>query len=266
MHTVLDGEATAGRSPGARSSPGRRSCGPRRIRRPPPPVRRALARAAGLSARRASSPPVMAGVSQRTAGDEFRQPFAPAGVIAIRFQGRPGRPGKSANANFRSNEMSQEKSGSKRKIWIGGAIAAAAVVLAISSGIDFPPGSKDTAGTIVPAQRYRAAPTGKCGRREAGRARQGTSTTAREWSPDATTSGQATRSEPGPEPRSELRARPPRSESGPEPGQNQGLNQRSESGLNRGSESGPEPGSATQGLNQGQNQPRPTDHQGQNQA
>ena len=53
--------------------------------------------------------------------------------------------------------MSEQKSGSgKRKIWIGGGIAAVAVVLAMSSGIDFPPGSKDTAGTIVPAQRYRA--------------------------------------------------------------------------------------------------------------
>ena len=54
--------------------------------------------------------------------------------------------------------MSEEKSGSfgKRKIWIGGGIAAAAVILAVSSGVDFPPGSKDTVGTIVPAVRYRA--------------------------------------------------------------------------------------------------------------
>ena len=52
--------------------------------------------------------------------------------------------------------MSEQKSGSKRKIWIGGAIAAAAVVLVMSSGIDFPPGTKDTSGTIVPATRYKA--------------------------------------------------------------------------------------------------------------
>jgi hypothetical protein len=54
--------------------------------------------------------------------------------------------------------MSEDKNGSfgKRKIWIGGAIAAAAVILVVSSGVDFPPGSKDTVGTIVPAQRFRA--------------------------------------------------------------------------------------------------------------
>ena len=51
------------------------------------------------------------------------------------------------------------KSGSflgKRKVWIGGGLAAAAVIFAMSSGIDFPPNGKDTSGTIVPAQRYRA--------------------------------------------------------------------------------------------------------------
>ena len=97
----------------------------------------------------------------------FRQPFARPRVIGQDFREAPdSSPGISAGVprfsqqgpNFRSNDMSEEKSGSfgKRKIWIGGAIAAAAVVLAVSSGIDFPPGSKDTAGTIVPAQRYRA--------------------------------------------------------------------------------------------------------------
>ena len=52
-----------------------------------------------------------------------------------------------------------EKSGSflgNRKVWIGGGVAAAAVIFAMSSGIDFPLGGKDTAGTIVPAERYRA--------------------------------------------------------------------------------------------------------------
>ena len=54
--------------------------------------------------------------------------------------------------------MSEDKNGSfgKRKFWIGGGIAAAAVILAVSSGIDFPPSGKDTVGTIVPAQRFRA--------------------------------------------------------------------------------------------------------------
>ncbi len=50
--------------------------------------------------------------------------------------------------------MNEKTSGSgKRKILIGGGIAAA-VAVAISTGL-FPPGT-DTAGTIVPAERYRA--------------------------------------------------------------------------------------------------------------
>ena len=54
--------------------------------------------------------------------------------------------------------MSEQKNGSfgKRKVWIGGGIAAAAVIVAVSSGVDFPPSGKDTVGTIVPAQRFRA--------------------------------------------------------------------------------------------------------------
>ena len=44
-----------------------------------------------------------------------------------------------------------------RKIWIGGSVAAAAVVVAVSAGL-FPPNASDTAGTIVPAQRYQATP------------------------------------------------------------------------------------------------------------
>ena len=119
----------------------------------------------------------MAAVSQRSAAeDDFRQPFAPGRCNWTRFQGCPGfKPGDNGQGslgdspqgpNFRSDEMIEQKSGSfgKRKIWIGGAIAAAAVVLVMSSGIDFPPGSKDTAGTIVPATALsRSADTGDDG-------------------------------------------------------------------------------------------------------
>ncbi len=55
--------------------------------------------------------------------------------------------------------MSEQKSGSaKRKvIWVGGGVAALAVILVASSGIDFPPGgTTTTSGAIVPAQRFRA--------------------------------------------------------------------------------------------------------------
>jgi len=52
--------------------------------------------------------------------------------------------------------MSEQKIGSKRKVWIGVSIAVAAVVVA-SQYVDFPPSGKDVSGTIVPAQRYQAA-------------------------------------------------------------------------------------------------------------
>ncbi|NDP42770.1 MAG: hypothetical protein GZ089_08660, partial [Aromatoleum sp.] len=78
-------------------------------------------------------------------------------------------PGKAATVHrvsqrdphFRGKDMSEQQSGSfgNRKVWIGAGIAAAAAVLAVSFGIDFPPGGTDTAGTIVPAQRYRAPQT-----------------------------------------------------------------------------------------------------------
>ena len=56
--------------------------------------------------------------------------------------------------------MSEAKSGSSgtRRIWIGGAIAAAAVIL-VMQYVDLPP-SKDMTGTIVPAQRFRAPQSG----------------------------------------------------------------------------------------------------------
>jgi len=57
----------------------------------------------------------------------------------------------------RGDDMSERKIGilGKRKVWIGTAVAAAAVVLALQY-VDWPPGGKDVTGTIVPAQRYRA--------------------------------------------------------------------------------------------------------------
>jgi hypothetical protein len=53
--------------------------------------------------------------------------------------------------NERNNGMSVN-----RKIMIGGGLAIAAAAVAVSLGV-FPPNSSETAGTIVPAQRYRAA-------------------------------------------------------------------------------------------------------------
>jgi len=56
---------------------------------------------------------------------------------------------------LRGDNMSERKIGSP-KVWIGAAAATAAVVLALQY-VDFPPKSGDGSGTIVPAQRYRAA-------------------------------------------------------------------------------------------------------------
>jgi len=51
--------------------------------------------------------------------------------------------------------MVEQSSGfGKRKLWIGGGIAAVAALLAVSYVSNFPPGAQNAMGTIVPAQRY----------------------------------------------------------------------------------------------------------------
>jgi hypothetical protein len=84
------------------------------------------------------------------------------------FHGNPGHfPGTSATVHpishrgphFRGEKnMSEQNTSSfgNRKIWIGAGIAAAAVIVAVSTGV-LPPSGKDTTGTIVPAQRYQGA-------------------------------------------------------------------------------------------------------------
>src|ERR1700682_1099649 len=109
---------------------------------------------------------VMARVRRRPApADDSAQLFVQSRVISqSSMEAREASPGRSTvhrvsprGTYIREQSMS-EKSGSfgKRKVWIGGGIAAVAAVLAISFGIDFPPGVKDIVGTIVPAQRYLA--------------------------------------------------------------------------------------------------------------
>ncbi len=111
---------------------------------------------------------VMARVPQPGSGQSrLRQLFNRPGVIGLRSNEAPGSSqGTSPRVHrvspqgphFRSENMSEDKNGffGKRKVWIGGGIAAAAVILAVSSGVEFPPFNKDTVGTIVPAQRFRA--------------------------------------------------------------------------------------------------------------
>ena len=57
---------------------------------------------------------------------------------------------------WKMNEQNSSPS-RKRNVLIGGAIAIAAALVALSYTIDFPPGAQNTVGTIVPAQRFRAA-------------------------------------------------------------------------------------------------------------
>jgi hypothetical protein len=54
---------------------------------------------------------------------------------------------------FKGESMNGQQ---KRNVWIGGGVAAVAAVLLVSFGMNVPPRSSDTAGTIAPAQRYRA--------------------------------------------------------------------------------------------------------------
>jgi anti-sigma factor RsiW len=108
---------------------------------------------------------VMARLPEHSAPVEgMRQLFGPSRVIGEDSMNAPGtRPGKSATGrgmsqpgpHYRGENMSEQKSGSNRKILIGAGIAAAAVIVAFSTGM-FPPSATNTSGTIVPAQRYRA--------------------------------------------------------------------------------------------------------------
>jgi len=97
-------------------------------------------------------------------GGRIRQLFSRSRVIGADSLKAPvTNPGTSATVHairgphLRGDRMSEQDKGSfgNRKIWIGAGVAAAAVIVTVFSGVHFPPGS-DTAGTIVPAQRYRA--------------------------------------------------------------------------------------------------------------
>ena len=164
MHAVLDGEAT----------PDERRTLEERLSRD------ATARAEydelrhlfdGLRAVAQPFPPegllaaVMEGAPQPRAGRHRHQLFSPSGVFEANLKKARGRgPGEGATihrvfqpwAFLRGDEMNEQNSGfsGKRKLIVGSGIAAAAVIVALSTGL-FPP-SKDTAGTIVPAERYRA--------------------------------------------------------------------------------------------------------------
>ena len=66
--------------------------------------------------------------------------------------------GRSPRSGFsnRGKERSMNPNRSRRSIWIGGGVAVAAVVAVAFFTIGYPPDGRNSAGTVAPAQRYRA--------------------------------------------------------------------------------------------------------------
>ena len=109
---------------------------------------------------------VLADARKPGSGGDSSQPFRASRVFepnSKKSQGRPAGQGETVYqaskpwALSRGDRMNQQKIGfsGKRKLLVGGGIAAAAIIVALSTGV-FPPGGNDIAGTIVPAERYRA--------------------------------------------------------------------------------------------------------------
>src|SRR5215469_3451541 len=169
MHAVLDGEATAGERRALErelaADPAARARfdelrelfdGLERIPKAYPPE--------GLVAW------VMANVNIRQTGasrGRFDQLFGWSRIIGLTAKEDRGiSPGKWATVPsdnehgpiFRGEHMSEKMSGSisKRKVLIGAGIAVAAAVVTTSFLLDSSTTGKESVGTIVPAQRYRA--------------------------------------------------------------------------------------------------------------
>ncbi len=166
MHTVLDGEAT----PGETQEFERLLAADPASRVRFDELKRLFD---GLAAVPKAYPPeglvasVMAALPQQPRRrSRLAQLFQPWGVIrATSKEARVANPGMSATVQrvsepgplFRGAYMNEQKSGSfgKRKVWIGVAAAVAAIAVG-SQFVNYPPKGQDAAGTIVPAQRYRA--------------------------------------------------------------------------------------------------------------
>jgi anti-sigma factor RsiW len=109
---------------------------------------------------------VLASVPQRPVpADDSAQLFVQSRVISqSSMEAREASPGRSTvhrasprGTYIREQSMSEQKSGlGRRKLLIGGGIAAVAALFAVLYITDSPPGMQNAVGTIVPAQRYRA--------------------------------------------------------------------------------------------------------------
>ena len=166
MQAVLDGEATPGESaeleaslaadPAARAASRNGECCSTACRACPtafPPEGLVAAVMADLPR---EAPP----------GRATDQLFPPPGVIAASSkESRVTSRGTSTTVHAisqtgpftRGAQMSeQQRTFSKTKVWIGVAVAVAAIAVG-SQFVDYPPKGQDATGTIAPAQRYRAA-------------------------------------------------------------------------------------------------------------
>ncbi|HEY2816167.1 MAG TPA: hypothetical protein VGK44_03420 [Casimicrobiaceae bacterium] len=87
-------------------------------------------------------------------------------IGSVRMEARGTSPGESVKgppvdqpAPFLREWSMNESNGSSRRrnVWVGSGIAIAAALVALAYTIDFPPGAQNAVGTIVPAQRFKAA-------------------------------------------------------------------------------------------------------------
>src|SRR5215468_5636891 len=161
MHLVLDGEATPGE---------RRELDSLLAADPAARARFNELRELfdGLSRIPKAYPPeglvawVMANVNIRQIGPSrgrFDQPFGWSRIIGLTAKGPwATNPGNEQRPLLKGANMSGKIGGSqsKRKVLIGAGIAVAAAVVTTSFLLDSSTTGKDSVGTIVPAQRYRA--------------------------------------------------------------------------------------------------------------
>lgn len=163
MHAVLDGEAT----PEEAAALDRQLAASPEARAEFARIERLFA---GLAALPKEHPPeglvasVTAGLPLATQ-DSHRSGQLPAGsrVLAapegIRLPGKgPVEQQHQSHPPQRRDSMTQPHPpySAKRKAWIGAGIALVAVAIVVRYGFDSVPKSEDVAGTVVPAQRYRA--------------------------------------------------------------------------------------------------------------
>ena len=109
---------------------------------------------------------VLSNIPQNRPGQGRRDQLSSRSHVigAAAKEARGTSPGKSIKGSpihrsapfFREWKMN-DSSSRKRNVWIGSAVAIGAALVALAYTIDFPPGAQNAVGTIVPAQRFKAA-------------------------------------------------------------------------------------------------------------